>query len=131
MKIQEILEAKMRKGDDYDPDFDDEDDSPEDPEADKIPHIIMQLRKAIDVDGNYPIKFKDGTSTKLSMEQIANFIKKYMTAKPQDKEAMQNQAIKSIKDFMAASELEVAKREPSLYNKGSRYMSHFAGDFDE
>lgn len=130
MKIQEILEAKMRKGSDYDADFDDEDESPEDPEADKIPHIIMQLRKAIDVDGNYPIKFKDGTSTKLSMEQIANFIKKYMTAKPLDKEAMQNQAIKSIKDFMAASELEVKKGEPSIYNKGNRYMSHFAGDFD-
>ncbi len=130
MKIQEILEAKMRKGSDYDPDFDDSDDSPEDPEADKIPHIVMQLRKAIDVDGNYPIKFKDGTSTKLSMEQIANFIKKYMIAKPQDKEAMQNQAIKSIEDFMAASELEVTKREPSLYNKGNRYMSHFSGDFD-
>jgi hypothetical protein len=117
MKIQEILEAKMRKSDDYDDDFDDREEPAADPEQDKFPHIIMQLRKAIDVDGNYPIKFKDGNSKKLSMEEIADFVKKYMSAKPVDKEALQNQAIKSYEDFKMSLGKEVAKSEPSLYDR--------------
>jgi hypothetical protein len=128
MKIQEILEAKqLKKGMD---DFDDVDEPAPDADQDKVPHILMQLRKAIDVDGNYPITFKDGKKAKLSMDQIAAFVKKYMGLNPQDKEALQTQASNSLEGFMAALKQEFKKPElPKI--KGSRYMSHFSGDHDD
>jgi hypothetical protein len=128
MKIFEVLEAKkLPKAAD---ELDDVMDKPEDPESDKIPHILMQLRKAIDVDGNYPITFKDGKKVKLSLDDIAKFVKKYMVASPSEKEALQAQAINSIEGFKAALDTEFKKPElPKI--KGSRYMSSFAGDFDD
>lgn len=128
MKIFEVIEAKkLHKSDD---DLDDVMDKPENPDDDKIPHIFMQLKKALDVDGNYPITFKDGKKAKLSMEQIAAFIKKYMKLNPQDKESLQTQAANSLEGFMAALKQDFKKPElPKI--KGSRYMSSFAGDFDD
>jgi hypothetical protein len=128
MKIQEILEAKqLKKGMD---DFDDVDEPAPDADQDKVPHILMQLRKAIDVDGNYPITFKDGKKAKLSMDQIAAFVKKYMGLNPQDKESLQTQASNSLEGFMAALKQDFKKPElPKI--KGSRYMTGFAGDLDD
>jgi hypothetical protein len=128
MKIFEVIEAKkLSKADD---DLDDVMDKPEDPEADKVPHILMQLRKAIDVDGNYPITFKDGKKAKLDMDHIVGFVKKYMTLNPQDKESLQTQASNSLEGFMAALKQDFKKPElPKI--KGSRYMSHFSGDHDD
>lgn len=128
MKIQEILEAKkMPQALD---DLDDKPEKAEDPDSDKIPHILMQMRKAIDVDGNYPITFKDGKKVKLPMDAIVAFVKKYMAAKPLDKEAMQNQAITSLDGFMATLKAPEAKT-PDMKIKGDRYMSGFAGDYDD
>ena len=128
MKIFEVMEVKkVSKPVD---DLDDVMDKPEDADQDKVPHILMQLRKALDVDGNYPITFKDGKKAKLSMDQIVAFIKKYMTLNPQDKESLQTQAGNSLEGFMAALKQEFKKPElPKI--KGSRYMSGFAGDFDD
>ena len=128
MKIFEVIEAKkMPKSQD---DLDDVMDRPENPDDDKIPHILMQLRKAIDVDGNYPITFKDGKKAKLDMEHIAAFIKKYMGLNPQDKESLQTQAGNSLEGFMAALKQDFKKPElPKI--KGSRYMTSFAGDLDD
>lgn len=128
MKIQEILEAKkIDKGMD---DFDDVDEPAPDADQDKVPHILMQLRKAIDVDGNYPITFKDGKKAKLSLDHIAAFVKKYMTLSPQDKESLQTQAANSLEGFMAALKQDFKKPDlPKI--KGSRYMTSFAGDFDD
>lgn len=124
MKISEILlEAKID-------DLDDVMDKPEDADQDKIPHILMQLRKAIDVDGNYPILFRDGKKVKLSMDQIAGFIKKYMQSSPSEKEALQSQAANSIEGFMAALKTEFKKPDiPKI--KGSRYMSSFGDEYPE
>ena len=128
MKIFEVMEVKkVSKPVD---DLDDVMDKPEDPDADKVPHILMQLRKAIDVDGNYPILFKDGKKAKLSMDHIAAFVKKYMGLNPQEKESLQNQAINSLEGFMASLKQEFKKPELGKI-KGSRYMSSFAGDFDD
>ncbi len=86
-------------------DFDDEEDEVvADPDQDKIPHIVMQIKKAYDVGGNYPIVFKDGTKHKLSNDMIAAFLNKYMSLKPMDRETMQDQASKSLLDFQAAME---------------------------
>jgi len=128
MKIFEVIEAKkLARSQD---DLDDVMDKPEDPDADKVPHILMQLRKAIDVDGNYPILFKDGKKVKLSLDQIGAFVRKYMGLNPQDKESLQTQASNSLEGFMAALKQDFKKPElPKI--KGSRYMTSFAGDFDD
>lgn len=126
MKIQEILEAKNIKG----MDLDDTDEPAPDADQDKVPHILMQLRKAIDVDGEYPITFKDGKKSKLPMDVIVTFIKKYMKAKPDEKESLQLQAGNSLEGFMAALK---APEKPKFSHKikGDRYMSAFAGDYDD
>jgi hypothetical protein len=127
MKIFEVMEVKkVSKSDD----FDDVMDKPEDADQDKVPHILMQLRKALDVDGNYPITFKDGKKAKLSMDQIVAFIKKYMSLNPMDKESLQTQAGNSLEGFMAALKQDFKKPELGKI-KGSRYMSGFAGDLDD
>lgn len=126
MKIREILkEAKNVEIDDIEAD-----EAPADAEQDDIPNILVQLRKALDVDGNYPIKFKDGSKAKLSMDDIADFVKKYMTLRPDEKESLQNQAINSLKDFKAAVAREFKKPDlPKI--KGSRYMSDFGDEYPD
>jgi hypothetical protein len=123
MKIFEVIEAKKLPVDDFD------DDAPEqDADLDKIPHILMQMRKAVDTDGNYEFKFKDGSKSKLPLEHIVAFVKKYMTAKPQEKEMMQNAAIESLEGLMSVLKAPKAAEMPKI--KGDRYMSGFAGDMD-
>jgi hypothetical protein len=93
MKIKELLEAKHDE-------WDDEEEVVSDPEQDKIPHLVMQLKKAIDVDGNYPIVFKNGDKIRIPVIAIEIFIKKYSQLKPSDREEMQNIASKSKDDFI-------------------------------
>ena len=88
-----------------DDDWDAEDEAPpENPDSDKIPHIVMQLKKAVDVGGNYPIVFKDGSKHVLPYNMIASFLTKYMEKKPFEREEMQNQAGQSRLDFQATME---------------------------
>jgi len=125
MKIFEVIEARKGPVDDF------EDDAPvQDADQDKIPHILMQMRKAVDTDGNYDFKFYDGSKHKLAMPDIVAFVKKYMTAKPLEKEQMQNKAIQSLEGLMSVINAEEpAKSDMKI--KGSRYMSSFAGDYDD
>lgn len=126
MKIFEVLEAKKKHHS-----VDDHDEAPaEDPEKDKTPHIMMQLLKAVDVGGDYSIKFQDGDETKLPLSVIAKFLKKYMVAKPQEKEVLQSLASQSMDGFKTALLRNIP--EPVQHKiKGDRYMSHFSGDFDD
>jgi len=96
MKIAEVLNESKHD------DWDDEDEIVGDPDQDKIPHILMQLKKAVDVGGNYPITFKDGKKFKIPMDVIMDFIRKYGALKPMDREEMQSLAAKSKDDFVAA-----------------------------
>jgi hypothetical protein len=129
MKIQEILEAKKLTKDMDD--FDDVDEPAVDADQDKIPHIVMQLRKALDVDGDYPITFKDGKKFKLKLNDIMKFLKKYLSLKPMDRDTMQNMASVNIDGFHKALDTELAEPLVKHKIKGNRYMSSFAGDFDE
>lgn len=136
MRISEILlEKKKHKKDKVasKPEIDDldKDDAPSvDADDDKIPHLVMQLKKALDVNGDYPITFQDGKKIKLSRKHIEDFLEKYMSLKPYDREMMQKVASQDLKSFHAA--LDTVK-EPEVKHKikGSRYMSHFSGDFDD
>ena len=111
-------------------DFDDEDEKPEDPDKDKVQHIVMQARKAYDVEGNYPIQFKDGSKTKIPLPMIVKFLKMYNMLKTNDKESLANAAAQSPKDFQSAIQKDLSPK-PLPKIKGDRYMSSFAGDFPE
>jgi hypothetical protein len=128
MRIQEILEAKkLSKSVD---DLDDNDKPESDADQDDVPHIVMQLRKALDVDGDYPITFKNGKKYKLKLKDIEQFVKIYDRLKPIDRETMQNLASKDIEGFHSALQTKEAPK-PASSIKGSRYMSHFSGDHDD
>lgn len=132
MKILEVLvEGRKKKHLDKPIDDLDDMDAPEqDAELDKVPHVIMQLRKAKDVLGNYPIAFKNGTKFKLIYSDIKDFLEKYDKAKPNEKEVMQNLASDSLDGWHKALK-HVVKKEPKHKIKGDRYMSGFAGDYDD
>jgi hypothetical protein len=101
-KLSGLGEAKRKERTDVEDDWDDEDaedEKPEDPEKDKIPHILMQLKKAQDVDGDYPIKFQDGTKHIVSVNNIDTFIEMYMSLRPLDREKLQQVAIMSKEQF--------------------------------
>ena len=116
----EVDEARKERPDDDD-DWDDEDEeAPEDPEKDKVPHILMQLRKAKDVDGNHPIKFADGSKSKLSVKDIDAFMDMYMMVKPLDREKMQQVAIMSKDNFdkiVSFFKPKHGRAEKSIYDK--------------
>lgn len=115
MKIQEMLEARKKNLPMPVDDFDDSDPAPEDPESDKIPHIVMQLRKALDVDGDYPVTFRDGKKVKIPLEITHRFLEKYLSLKPADREAMQNLASASVEGFKAALKGEGERAQKSIY----------------
>ena len=97
-KLSGLGEVRKERTDVED-DFDDEDEKAEDPDKDKVPHILMQLRKAKDVDGDYPIKFRDGTKHIVSLSNIDAFIEMYMALRPLDREKLQDVAIMSKQQF--------------------------------
>ena len=98
-KLSGLGEAKRKpRPDDFD-DEDDEDEKPEDPDKDKVPHILMQIKKAIDVDGDHDIKFEDGGKHKFSITDLNMFFKKYMSMKPAVREQMQEVAIMGKEEF--------------------------------
>lgn len=133
MRINEILlEARKKKEfKTSDVERDDEIEEPEsDPDQDKVQHIVMQLRKAKDVEGDYPITFADSKKYKLKLQDIDKFLHIYDRLKPMDREMMQNMASKNIEGFHKA--LELKTKQPEKHKiKGTRYMSSFAGDFDD
>ena len=92
----EIDEAKRKARHDDD---DDEEEKPEDPDKDKVQHILMQLKKAQDVDGDHPIKFLDGSEIILPLSDIEKFLAMYMNVKPQDRERLQQVAVMSKDKF--------------------------------
>ena len=75
--------------------FDDEDDEVNSPDREKVPHILIQLKKALDVNGNKPIVFKDGSRAKVALKDIQKFVKIYSSLKPDAREKMRAMATDS------------------------------------
>lgn len=132
MKITEILlEKKLRKHKEK-PKHDDLDDvEPAVDHGNDEEHIIMQLRKAKDVMGNYPVKFQDGTAFKLIYKDIDSFLEKYSKLKkPSDKEELQKLAAHSLPNWhMALKKVYKDDNLPKI--KGSRYMTSFGDEYPE
>ena len=115
-KLSGLGEVRKERTDvEDDLDDEDEDEKVEDPDKDKVPHILMQLRKAKDVDGDYPIKFQDGTKHIVSLSNIDAFIEMYMALRPLDREKLQDVAIMSKQQFDKI--LSFFKPEHPLHHK--------------
>lgn len=94
MRIKELLEGKN-----YDDVDDEREEVPTDPDADKVPHILMQIKKVLDLGGSHPIVFQSGEKATLTPKTTERFLKIYFAAKPVEREKIQNQAIQSIDGF--------------------------------
>lgn len=95
MKITELLNESSRH-DDWDKD---EEEIASDPDADKVPNLVVQFRKSMDVAGDYPIKFTDGSKVRVPVAVMVDFLNKYDDLKPMDREKMQNMAAQSLDKF--------------------------------
>ncbi len=93
MKINELLNESR-----YD-DWDQEEEAPGDPDQDKVPNLVVQFKKSMDVDGRYPIVFRDGTKINIPTGVMVDFLNKYDQLKPMDRETMQNIAAQSVDKF--------------------------------
>jgi hypothetical protein len=82
----------------------------EDPDTDRVPHIIMQLRKSVDSGARNEILFKDGDRVRIPLRTIEQFFDVYAMLKPIDRESMQNLAAKSAKNFSQAL-IDFAQKE--------------------
>ena len=67
--------------------------------ADETPNITVQFKKAMDVGGNHPILFKDGSKVKIPLNMIVDFLNKYDQLKPMQRNEMQKLAVQSPEKF--------------------------------
>ncbi len=68
----------------------------EDPDGEKVPNLIMQFKKSMDIGGTGEIVFMDGTKTELSVAKMIDFLNIYDALKPIDREEMQALAVHSV-----------------------------------
>lgn len=95
MKINELLTGSIE----------DELDIVDDPDTDKVPHIVMQFKKAIDNGGRSQIVFKDGDKVSIPVNVIVDFLNRYDDLKPFEREELQktaSQSFDAFKDAMSA-----------------------------
>ena len=112
MKITELLNES------FNDDWDKDEELPNDPDQDKVPNLIIQFKKSMDVGGDYPIKFNDGSKVKIPTQIMVDFLNKYDELKPMDREKMQNQAVQSVDKFKEVlATFKGEKPERSIYNR--------------
>lgn len=80
-------------------DWEDETAVIDDPESERIPNLFMQVKKAIDHDGNFPIKFADGTNIEFPLNALIAFYDGYMSLKPEGREELQRMGIENKDNF--------------------------------
>ena len=102
MKINELLNESF--------------DNIEDPDTEKVPNLVIQIRKSMDTGGNRPITFRDGSKENIPVNAMVAFLNRYDNLKPMDREEMQNLAIQSKEAFIDAVKNYNRPRAPkSIY----------------
>ena len=126
----------MRRGREVDP-ADVDTDATDDDIKGASKNIIMQMRKAVSLRGNFPVEFGDGKKVKIPAKVGQAVQDKYNSLKkPADKEKFQAQVAKSYKDMLkvlkagymmkaAYEEIELDEAKYDLYHKDfSSAMQH-------
>lgn len=72
----------------------------DEPEVDHIPHIIIQLKKALDTNGKSNISFQNGEKHVFSRPLIQMYLTLYMKLRPFEREAIQKSALESKDKFI-------------------------------
>ena len=83
------------------------------------PHIVGQLRSVVDNDKHPGVKFKDGSTKKVSQDHAKSWLKKHDSSKPAQRLAMykHHDSPKAFKQGMSeASSAEVLKKRYASYN---------------
>lgn len=110
MKINELLTESFQD------DWDKEEELPGDPDQDRVPNLVIQFKKSLDVDGRYPIVFRDGSKVNVPTHIMVDFLNKYDDLKPMDRETMQNLAAHSVDKFKEVlATFKGQKPEKSIY----------------
>lgn len=84
--------------------------------ADETPNIVVQFKKSMDVGGDYPIQFADGTKTKIPVNVMVDFMNKYDQLKPFQRNEMQKLAVQSVEKFKEVlANFKGQRPEKSIY----------------
>ena len=84
--------------------------------ADETPNITVQFKKSLDVGGNYPIQFKDGSKVKIPVDMMIEFLNKYDQLKPMQRNEMQKLAVQSPDSFKEVlASFQGQRAEKSIY----------------
>ena len=84
-------------------------------------NIIMQMRKAQSLSGNFAVEFGDGKKVKIPAKMAVAVQKKYNSMKkPADKEKFQAQIAKSYKDMLKTLEAGYGEQKESILERMNR-----------
>ena len=124
----------MRKGREVDP-ADVDTDATDDDIKGASKNIIMQMRKAVSLRGNFPVEFGDGKKVKIPAKVGQAVQDKYNSLKkPADKEKFQSQVAKSYKDMLkvlkAGYMMKAAYEEVEIEESSVEFQDHDASDKD-
>ena len=126
--------SAMRKGREVDP-ADVDTDATDDDIKGASKNIIMQMRKAVSLRGNFPVEFGDGKKVKIPAKVGQAVQDKYNSLKkPADKEKFQAQVAKSYKDMLkvlkAGYMMKAAYEEVEIEESSVEFQDHDASDKD-
>ena len=124
----------MRRGREVDP-ADVDTDATDDDIKGASKNIIMQMRKAVSLRGNFPVEFGDGKKVKIPAKVGQAVQDKYNSLKkPADKEKFQAQVAKSYKDMLkvlkAGYMMKAAYEEVEIEESSVEFQDHDASDKD-
>jgi hypothetical protein len=84
-------------------------------------NIIMQMRKAQSLSGNFAVEFGDGKKVKIPAKMAVAVQKKYNSMKkPADKEKFQAQIAKSYKDMLKTLKAGYGEQKESILERMNR-----------
>jgi hypothetical protein len=77
-------------------------------------NLMMSLRKAVSLRGQYDVAFKDGKKVKISQKDAQNLLNRLQKEKPADREALMKSAYKSERHFKMALKGQIEKKKNPL-----------------
>ena len=127
--VEEGAAADARRAMSRDKDFsrkdsaDDDTDASDDDVKGASKNIIMQMRKAQSLSGNFAVEFGDGKKVKIPAKMAVAVQQKYNAMKkPVDKEKFQARIGKSYKDMLSALKEELQPKKESILERMNRKL---------
>jgi hypothetical protein len=126
-EVEESAASDARRAMRRDKDFsrrdsaDDDTDASDDDVKGASKNIMMQMRKAQSLSGNFAVEFGDGKKVKIPAKMAIAVQQKYNAMrKPADKEKFQARIGKSYKDMLSALKEELQPKKESILERMNR-----------